>query len=212
MKALLTKIANVGIAYPTESPENFDDIPERYYKNGYAKQRRAALMTLSSVFKQHDKFLKLNIDDRFELLDKIEEACLSYTNAEASECNFMASFESDIYSLAYILAYGKIAENIDQENNVKNTYLFNAIIDGSIDITILPRLKASELFPDKYRDIINKLEMSKNIQVAVKTSKLYTCSRCKNKECTYENLYNRSLDEGVNLTVLCIACGFSWKA
>ena len=40
----------------------------------------------------------------------------------------------------------------------------------------------------------------------------HKCSKCKENKCTIVPRFNRSLDEGVNLTVTCMNCSFEWNA
>jgi transcription elongation factor S-II len=193
-------------------PENADPLPISLYQNPYNIHRRAKFILLSSVFKHHPKFLEKSIEYRFELLKKIERACYNYTIYKAQELNIPTKWSNEEFINIYTLICAKIASNIDQNNSVRNTYLATAIMDGSIDIQNLPKMTSQELYPDKYRSVLQQLELSKNVARTVRTTAMYTCRRCKKSECTYENLYNRSLDEGVNLIITCMSCGLEWKA
>lgn len=198
--------------YKRTVPLNADYLPIVYYKKPYNVHRRAKFILFSSLLKQHDKFLAMEMLDRFKLIELIERSCFNYTIDKARENNIPTKWDNDDFQYIYIVIASKIASNIDQTNMVKNTYLPNAILDGNIDITQLPRMTSLEMFPDKYKTVLSKLEMSKNVAKTVRTTAMYTCRRCKKSECTYENLYNRSLDEGVNLIITCISCGLEFKA
>ena len=41
-------------------------------------------------------------------------------------------------------------------------------------------------------------------------SSLFTCGRCKKKECTYYQLQTRSADEPMTTFVSCLICGNKW--
>ncbi len=193
-------------------PENSDPLPTDLYQNPYNIHRRAKFILLSSVFKQHSKFLEKSVQDRFALLKKIERSCYNYTFGKAQELNIPTKWNNPEFINIYTIVCAKIASNIDQTNSVRNTYLTDVIISGSINISNLPRMTSQELYPDKYRTVLQQLELSKNVSRTVRTTAMYTCRRCRKSECTYENLYNRSLDEGVNLIITCMSCGLEWKA
>lgn len=40
---------------------------------------------------------------------------------------------------------------------------------------------------------------------------MFTCGKCKAKECTYTQLQTRSADEPMTTFVYCMACGNRWK-
>ena len=193
-------------------PEDADPLPSWLHTKRYNTQRRAKFIALSSVFKHHPNFIKLDMDKRFKLLAQIERACFNYTFNKAQEVSVPTSWENEEFINIYTIVCAKIISNIDQTNSVKNTYLADAIMCSTIDIKNLPKMTSQELYPDKYRNVLHQLELSKNVSRTIKTTTMYTCRRCKKSECTYENLYNRSLDEGVNLIVTCTYCGLEWKA
>jgi len=192
-------------------PANSDPLLEKHYKEPYNIYRRAKLILLSSAFKHHDRFLQMQIPDRFLLIEKIERACLNFSIEKAKEYNIQTKWSVEMYQDLYSIICARIASNITQDNTVKNSYLANAIFDNQLKISDLPRLSSQELYPDKYREVIYKLEQSKNVQKTVRTTAMYKCRRCHKSECTIENRYNRSLDEGVNLTITCMSCGFEWN-
>ena len=198
--------------YKATIPTNSDPLPIKYYELPYNTIRRAKLILFSSVFKHHDAFLQKSIDDRFAIIERIERACSNYTIDKSKELNIPTKWDNEDYKFIYTLICAKIAANIDQQNTVCNTYLCNAILNNEVDVNNLPKMTSQELFPEKYKTVLSKLELSKNVERTIRTTAMHTCRRCKKSECTYENLYNRSLDEGVNLMVTCMSCGLEWKA
>lgn len=195
-----------------EIPRNADPLPITYYAKPYNIHRRAKFILFSSIWKQHEDFLKLSIASRFELIEKIERSCFNYTIDKAKEADIPTKWENEEFVFIYTVLCAKIAANLDTTNDIKNTYLPAKILDGSIDIVQLPKMTSQELFPEKNKTVILKLEESKNVSRTIRTTAMYTCRRCKNSKCTYENRYNRSLDEGVNLMITCANCGLEWNA
>jgi hypothetical protein len=88
----------------------------------------------------------------------------------------------------------------------KNRDLLRGVITGDINIAELPRIKPELVRPDLYDEINKKIEESKKVSVRKKATTLYTCPKCKNNNCTYENVYNRSFDEGTSIKCTCVDC------
>jgi DNA-directed RNA polymerase subunit M/transcription elongation factor TFIIS len=188
-----------------------DHLDIRFYKSPYNVYRRAKLSMFSSVLNGHSQILKMNIVDRYTLIEKLERSSFNCAITKATNDNIPTKWENELFRDVYNVLCAKISANLSTTNSVKNDYLLPKILDESILISNLPKMSSQELFPDKYKDIMDKLETSKNVKQTVKTSAMYRCRRCGKNECTTENRYNRSLDEGVNLTITCMACGNEWN-
>ena len=71
-----------------------------------------------------------------------------------------------------------------------------------------------ELDPGKWAHLIDKKNKRDEYMVtehAVSTTDLFTCSRCKNKKCTYYQLQTRSGDEPITTFVFCLECDHRWR-
>ena len=196
--------------YKPAVPAHKISLLKKHYEPPYNKQRRAKLILFMHVLLQHDAFKEFSTPDKFLMVERIERSCFNYTISKAMELNIPTNWENELFSDTYTLICAKISSNIDQEDEIKNPYLAGAILNGTINIKDLPKMTSQELYPAIYVNILNKIEIAKNIKQTVKTTSMYRCRRCHKTECTYEPRYNRSLDEGINLTVHCVSCGNSW--
>ena len=184
-----------------------------FYQTEYNVIRRAKALLFITGFKEHEdniKFIEL-INLQKIILD-IENACYNYTINKANEENIPADWSNDLFTEIYHATCAKIYSNISKKCGVSNNYLICHIVNNNLDINKLPYMSSQELFPEKYKELISKLEASKNVTRTIKTTSMYKCRRCHKNECTEENRYNRSLDEGVNLTITCMSCGYQWNA
>ena len=197
--------------YKPAVPAHRISLLDKHYITPYNKQRRAKLILFMHVFLQHDEFKNYTNENKFLLIERVERACFNHTISKATELNIPMRWDCDLFFDVYTLICAKISSNIDQEDDIKNPYLANAILTGKIEIGDLPKMTSQELYPEKYVSVLSKIEVAKNIKQTVKTTTMYWCKRCKRNECTYEPRYNRSLDEGINLTVHCVTCGNSWN-
>lgn len=193
-------------------PIKHEPLDIMFYQKPYNVYRRAKIILFSSCLLEHEKYATLTRENKNNLLKKIEKACCQYCIMKANEYNIPTKWNNDLFKELYHSVCAKISSNITQLGTVKNKYLTGAILDGSIDIDKLPGMTSQELYPDKYKELLIKLEESKKVARTIKTSSMYKCRRCHKNECTEENRYNRSLDEGVNLTITCMSCGYRWNA
>lgn len=177
----------------------------------YELIRRVKWQTFGYLLNQWNKFSDLPLEQKQCVITELEKSFCCYVKQLAQDRNIPQDWENENFIELYHAVCAEILANIDI-NNIANHSLVMGIIDNTINIEQLPRLSASELFPAKYVDILNRIEQAKNVSTTVRTSKMYTCRRCKRSECKIENRYNRSLDEGTNLSITCVACGNQWNA
>lgn len=185
-------------------------LSEKYYKLPYNATRRAKIMLFGSDLIDQSTFIKKTTEEKLHLLEKLERACYNYTIEKAYENNIVASWEIDLFVDLYHSTCAKVSFNICMNGLVNNPNLVTSILDDTINLKELPKMSSQEMFPQKYVDIMKKIEESKTVTTTLKTSALYKCRKCKKNECSMENVYNRSFDEGTNLRITCLNCGYEW--
>lgn len=173
--------------------------------------RRVKWQAFAYFFNGWAKFSDLPMATKQTIITDIEQSFYMHTCSLAQERNIPQDWENENFIELYHGLCAEVLSNIDI-NGVANAALVMNIIDNTINIEQLPKLSASELYPSKYADILSRIEQAKNVNTTIRTSKMYTCRRCKRSECKIENRYNRSLDEGTNLSITCMACGNQWNA
>jgi DNA-directed RNA polymerase subunit M/transcription elongation factor TFIIS len=196
----------------TELQETLEPLDIKYYIEPYNYTRRIAIQNFSRVLYQYEEFTAMPRAERVTLLDQLEKACYNYSIEVAYERSIMASWEVSLFIDIYSAVCYKISSNLDKGPLVANERLAQNILTRKINIEQLPYMKSIDMCPEKYTHILERLEVSKNVEQKVKTTTLFKCGKCKKNECTAENLYNRSFDEGTNLKVTCQNCGFSFTA
>ena len=128
-------------------------------------------------------------------------------NSEFSEMLETLKFRDLYHEICY-----KIAVNIDSKSIIGSIHLISLIRDKNVNLSDIANLSGKKLCPEKYEKITKKINLRVNQEVKIKYSSLYRCFRCKNNKCTSERVYNRSLDEGVNLLITCTVCYNEWGA
>jgi DNA-directed RNA polymerase subunit M/transcription elongation factor TFIIS len=90
--------------------------------------------------------------------------------------------------------------------NVLNEYgknIFNDIVENKISFNDIPLIDLKNYMDDR-KEIWEKSLSDKTI--TKKYTSFYTCPNCKSNRMILSRRYNRSLDEGVNLTAKCTVC------
>lgn len=182
------------------------------YQIPYNKMRRAKLILFGASLNHYDEFGKMPYDNKTKLLKKLERACYNYTIERCNEENVISSWDIPLFCDIYHSICYKISANLDPTSVVNSTTLAKSLLRGELDIANIPKLTSIEMCPNKYVKILERIELSKKVKQTIKYSTMYVCKKCKGNQCTIENRYNRSLDEGVNLVVICQICGHEFGA
>jgi DNA-directed RNA polymerase subunit M/transcription elongation factor TFIIS len=143
---------------------------------------------------------------------KIERSCLNRAIDKAHLFNIRCIWSDVNFVDLYNNICYKIVCNISEDSPICSQYIRDKILNADIDLNNIANRSSKELCPEKYDEIDQKIDQRANLKLKIKFSELYRCSKCKRNQCTTERRYNRSLDEGVNLTINCVFCGYSWCA
>ena len=87
---------------------------------------------------------------------------------------------------------------------------------GNVPPDLFARMKAEEMASDELKEMRKNLtkEAIREHHMA-KTggtqTDLFTCGKCKKKNCTYTQVQTRSADEPMTTFVVCNECGNRWK-
>lgn len=167
--------------------------------------RNICLKKLKNIF---PKSKKVNFPDQ------IEENIYKYIVNIANEKGASIGFEYHLFKKLYIETARKLINNLDPNSYIKNDYLLNAVKKGNIKVDELVYLSPQELFPSKWKDLMEKKQIKDNLKYGVKeqaTTDEYQCGRCKARECTYYELQTRCADEPMTTFITCKPCGHKWK-
>lgn len=145
------------------------------------------------------------------IIEYLERGCLNRAVEKAKVYNIRCVWVNQKFVDLYHSICYKVASNIDSTSSIKSDYLRNKILNNELNLVNVANMTSKELCPKKYEKIDAKMNKRANLERKIKYSELYRCRKCKRNQCTTERRYNRSLDEGVNLTINCSFCGHSWN-
>ena len=136
--------------------------------------------------------------------------CIQY----ATKCEMVKSWKNPKFMNLYIEKARGMVSNIDPTSYLKNTNLVLRVKDKEFLPHELASMKPENVFPEKWKDavesLMKKYENAYENKAQAMTT-MFTCGKCKKKECTFYELFTRSGDEPATIFIRCINCGNSWR-
>uniref|UniRef100_A0ABK0LP25 Transcription elongation factor A3 n=1 Tax=Rattus norvegicus TaxID=10116 RepID=A0ABK0LP25_RAT len=110
----------------------------------------------------------------------------------------------------------RVRSRISNLKDPRNPGLRRNVLSGTISPELIAKMTAEEMASDELRELRNAMtqEAIREHQMAKTggtTTDLLRCSKCKKKNCTYNQVQTRSADEPMTTFVLCNECGNRWK-
>jgi DNA-directed RNA polymerase subunit M/transcription elongation factor TFIIS len=196
-------IANQPFIFPNAIPLNI-----KFYENeNYNDIRRCKLILLSDCLGKNFKF---DNNSKEAIIKAIEQGCLNRAIKKAKTYNIRCIWKEEQFVNLYHSICYKVSINIDKNSSINSSFIIDKILNNSIDLKTIANMTSKELYPKKYEKLEEKMHKRHNLERKIKFSERYQCKKCKRNQTTTERCYNRSLDEGVNLTIRCLFCGNSW--
>ncbi|XP_069813688.1 acyl-protein thioesterase 1 isoform X2 [Dendropsophus ebraccatus] len=152
---------------------------------------------LATALKTGDDYITIGADDE-ELGAQIEEAVhQEFKNTDAKYKN-------------------RVRSRIANLKDAKNPNLRRNVLCGNIAPDVFARMSAEEMASDELKEMRKNLtkEAIREHQMARTggtQTDLFTCGKCKKKNCTYTQVQTRSADEPMTTFVFCNECGNRWK-
>lgn len=136
--------------------------------------------------------------------------CIKY----ATDCEIVRSWKNPKFMNLYLEKSRSIISNVDPSSYVKNMGLIARIKEKEFLPHELAAMKPENVYPDRWKDavesLMKKYENAYENKAQAMTN-MFTCSKCKKKECTFYEMFTRSGDEPATIFVRCINCGHSWR-
>uniref|UniRef100_A0A3Q3EJY2 Transcription elongation factor n=1 Tax=Kryptolebias marmoratus TaxID=37003 RepID=A0A3Q3EJY2_KRYMA len=110
----------------------------------------------------------------------------------------------------------RVRSRISNLKDVKNPNLRRTVLCGSVTPERMAKMTAEEMASDELKEMRKNLtkEAVRDHQMATTggtQTDLFTCGKCKGKNCTYTQVQTRSADEPMTTFVFCQQCGNRWK-
>ncbi|KAJ8279790.1 hypothetical protein COCON_G00068560 [Conger conger] len=110
----------------------------------------------------------------------------------------------------------RVRSRIANLKDLKNPGLRRNVLCGNVPPDRMARMAAEEMASDELKEMRKNLtkEAIREHQMARTggtETDLFSCGKCKKKNCTYTQVQTRSADEPMTTFVLCNECGNRWK-
>lgn len=181
---------------------------EFYTKLPYSKStiRRSKVLVLLGAMCEHSEFRKLTIPEQDTMIKGIEIGCLNKVVDKAIEDNIPQSWTSHQFIYRYNSLVSELVESLLQSDSV-----LIELLEGRVKPDFVSELPYETLFPDLKNQIKYAEERKKQI-IVNKTTSLFECPQCGKKEAHFQEVQVRSGDEGKDLQLICVFCGYEWFA
>lgn len=184
-------------------------ISRYFYKNpNYPVPRIGKVILFYKYLCRHKAFASINLEKMHDIVKSLERSCFSDTIKKSRENDLINRWDNEEFEDLYHYICGRVIVYLDyKETVVENVNkIINSLINENGYAKKFPTLTHKDIYPELYKSIIER--QTAGDQKKIKYSKLYPCPKCKKSLSTISNRYNRSLDEGMSLTITCVYCGF----
>ena len=154
--------------------------------------------------------LDLTPNEAKDLEIGIFNSCIDYANS----LKIPASWSCELFAETYLNIGISIYSNLDKNSYIQNKKLLDKIKNREILPHKLPYMSYEELFPEVWKEIMEKRERRIKAAYEIKQVSMtdaIKCGKCKNNKVTYYELQTRSGDEAITQYFNCICCGHKWK-
>ncbi|KAL2097545.1 hypothetical protein ACEWY4_006752 [Coilia grayii] len=130
--------------------------------------------------------------------------------AQIEECIFLEFKNTDMKYK------NRVRSRIANLKDAKNPNLRRNVLCGNVAPDRIAKMTAEEMASDELKEMRKNLtkEAIRDHQMARTggtETDLFTCGKCKKKNCTYTQVQTRSADEPMTTFVFCNECGNRWK-
>jgi len=142
----------------------------------------------------------------------LEKGIFNYAIRESKKKKIICKWENVKFLQLYLDKFRSLYNNIKRKGMIKNKYLLKKIKNNEILPQNLAFMSHQELFPEKWKDLIEKkIKRDNNTNETRMATDEFKCYKCKKSKCTYYQLQTRSADEPMTTFVSCMLCGNNWK-
>jgi len=146
--------------------------------------------------------------DTSQIVSNIEKGVFNYTIQECTFRKLVKKWENPAFVQIYLDRLRTVF------NNIHSQTVQDGLISGDITPQQIAFMTHQEYEPEKWRTLIDKKtkrDASKYDKKVGASTAMFTCSRCKSKNCTYYEMQTRSADEPATIFITCLNCDKHWR-
>lgn len=160
-----------------------------------------------------DLFLENGITDA-KISSEIERGIFNYTLEYCTQQDIVKKWDNLHFKKIYLGKVMSIYANLDKGSYIKNERFLERLKNKEFEPYDLAKMDKLQMFPESWKEIYDEKEKRDKVLYEVDkamATDLFTCGRCKQKECSYYQIQIRSADEPMTTFVTCLNCGKRWK-
>lgn len=169
--------------------------------------RKCKILVLLGAMSNYDEFRSLESAKKNEIVKKIESGCVNTTIKKAKEDSLSCSWQTRQFVMRYNNLIHEKAHELDY---TENQYLVPRVVNGEINPYRVGQMTPEEANPVCNVELQQKAIERKNQIIKLKESDAYQCEKCEKRKVNVVPVQLRSGDEGKDLKVNCLYCGFDW--
>jgi len=152
-----------------------------------------------------------NADEVSKLIEKgIFNTIIRYCNSHA----VMRRWENKFFKQLYIAKTISVYSNLDPNSYIGNKRLIYRLKAKEFKPQDMSDMEPLQTFPENWKSLYDEKEKRDKALYEINkdmATDIFSCGRCKKKECTYYQLQTRSADEPMTTFITCLNCGKRWK-
>ncbi len=133
---------------------------------------------------------------------KIEAGIFEFTLVYCVSNNYVDDLMPSVY-------YDKACDlmhNIARDDTVNNETLVELLTNSKIDPQKIAFMKPQDIHPERWKDIVSKINLREEKKKNIATTDLYQCWKCKERKCRVYEIQTRSIDEPSTKFITCLNC------
>lgn len=142
------------------------------------------------------------------LSTNLEKGIYNYSIKEANSKKIIKKWDNPYFSQLYVDRLRSVYVNL------KNKELLDQVKNKEISPQTLAFMTHQEMNPGHWRIMIEqkmKRDANKFTKTVTASTDMFTCKRCKSKNCSYYEAQLRSADEPATIFITCLDCGKQGK-
>ena len=145
--------------------------------------------------------------------DLLERGIYNHTLEHAGKHKVRRVWENPEFNQLYKIHAQRVISNLDAGSYIQNGRLLQRLRDGEFQPQAVAFMSYSDLYPEKWGDLIEKTMKREAKMLEVDKSSatdMFKCGKCKKRECTYYEYQTRSADEPMTQFIRCLNCNNRW--